>query len=107
MAIIDPNSAVELPGGFAEQHSKETTKVDDATKFLAKRQYLELYDRRREATRAAIDKLNEADLDKPSPPNFEFAPTFGAILNLVAMHGLMHAGQFVPLRRALNKPVVI
>ena len=26
---------------------------------------------------------------------------------LIATHGLMHAGQFVPVRRALGKPVVI
>jgi hypothetical protein len=34
-------------------------------------------------------------------------PTVGHIYLLIATHQLMHAGQFVPVRRALGKPVVI
>jgi hypothetical protein len=34
-------------------------------------------------------------------------PTAGHIYLLIATHGLMHAGQFVPVRRKLGKPVVI
>lgn len=107
MEMICPGATISLPSGFAEQHSKEAAQSDDASKFLSKQQYLDLYDQRRQATKAALDKLSDADLDKPSPPNFEFAPTWGALFNLVANHALMHAGQFVPVRRALNKPILI
>lgn len=107
ISMVCPDAAISLPEGFAEQHSKEMAKVDDRSKFLSKQKYLELYDQRRQATKAALDKLTDADLDKPSPPNFEFAPNWGAFFNLIANHSLMHAGQFVPIRRALNKPVVI
>ena len=35
------------------------------------------------------------------------APTVGHALNMAGGHTLMHVGQFVPLRRTLDKPVVI
>jgi hypothetical protein len=34
-------------------------------------------------------------------------PTMASMFILTATHPLMHAGQFVPVRRALGKPVVI
>ncbi len=34
----------------------------------------------------------------------EYAPTVGVVLMLLATHFLMHAGQFVPIRRKLGKP---
>ena len=37
----------------------------------------------------------------------EFVPSVGAMLNLIAWHPFMHAGQWVAVRRQLKKPVVI
>ena len=37
----------------------------------------------------------------------EYAPTVGAVLNLIGVHDLMHAGQFVPVRRMHGKPIRI
>jgi hypothetical protein len=34
----------------------------------------------------------------------QYAPTVGIVLMLLGSHGLMHAGQFVPIRRKLGKP---
>jgi hypothetical protein len=105
---ICPGAAASLPTGFAEQHSKETTGIDDPTKFLTKARYVELYDQQRRATKVALDKLPESDLDKPGPDAFKaFAPTVGAVFNLIATHPMMHAGQFATARRALGKPVLI
>jgi len=57
---------------------------------------------------AALEKTSEADLDAESPEHFrESFPTVGHIYVLIASHGMMHAGQFVPVRRALGKPIVI
>ena len=64
---VCPGKAAELPAGFAEAHSKETVGSDDASKFCTKAQYLELMDKVREATKAALDELPEQELDAPSP----------------------------------------
>jgi len=105
---IKPGAAPGLPGGFAEAHTKETTGIDDAAKFSKKQQYLDLMDKVNAASLAALDKFSEADLDQPSPENFrKMFPTMGSMFLLIATHPLMHAGQFVPVRRALGKPIVI
>lgn len=97
-----------LPAGFAEQHSKETAGSDDAAKFLTKQQYLDLLDQCHAATSAALDAYPDADLDLPPPDRFQgLCANMGGVWALVATHTMMHAGQFVPLRRALGKPVVI
>lgn len=105
---IAPGAAAKLPEGFADKHTKETIGVDDPEKFCTKQEYQDLMEKVRAASLAALDKIDAAELDKPSPEKFrEMFPTVGHIFVLIATHGLMHAGQFVPVRRALNKPVVI
>jgi hypothetical protein len=103
-----PNAAYpELPAGFAEQHGKETAMQDPPKGFLKKQQYIDLFNRVREATKATVAKLSDADLDRPSTGNMaQFAPTLGAFLVLVSNHTLMHAGQFSVVRRKLGKPVL-
>lgn len=99
---------VELPEGFAHQHGKQAAGDDDAARFLSKQQYLELFDRVRANTHAALEKLSEADLDRPSPEKYrKMFPTVGSVFTLIATHPMMHAGQFVVVRRKLGKPVVI
>lgn len=105
--MICPN-AVELPAGFAEKYTKETARSDDPTQFLTRQQYVELFDRINAATLAALDALPDADLDKPGPePLKRMCPTVGMVFVLIASHPMMHAGQFVPVRRALGKPILI
>ena len=101
-------ACAELPGGFHEQHAKETAGSDDRTKFLTKQQYLDLFDKMRRATKVALDNLNDADLDKPGPAHFaKICPTVGTVFNLAASHPLMHSGQFATVRRMLGKPILI
>jgi hypothetical protein len=96
----------EMPAGFDEQHKKETAGKD--TGFLTKAQYLDLYGKVRAATRAALAKVSDADLDKPSTGRIAgMFPKLGGVLALAANHPLMHAGQFAAVRRQLGKPVVI
>jgi hypothetical protein len=105
---VCPGAAVPLPADFVDRHSKETTGVDDPAKFLSKQQYLDLFDKQRAATKAALATLPEADLDRPSPEKYRrMFPTVGSIFGLIAGHPLMHAGQFVTVRRQLGKPVLI
>jgi hypothetical protein len=97
----------ELPAGFAEQHGKEKAAQDPPRGFATKAVYLDLFNKVRGATLAALDKLSEADLDRPTEgPMAQYAPTVGALLVLPANHDMMHAGQFTVVRRKLGKPVL-
>ena len=108
LSTVCPGAAAELPAGFIENHSKEAQGCDDAAKFCTKQQYIDLFDQTRAATLAALEALPEARLDEPAPEAFRsFCPTVGALFGLIGTHPMMHAGQFVPVRRALGKPVVI
>jgi hypothetical protein len=101
-------SAAELPEGFAAAHSMETASSDDRSRFLTKPAYLDLADRVRKATIAALERTSDADLDKPAPERMRsYAPTVGAVFGLIGTHEFMHSGQFVAVRRKLGKPVVI
>ncbi len=105
---IQPGAAAELPEGFDGKHSKETIGEDDPAKFCTKQEYLDLLDKVRDASKAALANASDDDLDGPSPEQFrERFPTVGSLYVLISTHGMMHAGQFVPVRRALGKPVVI
>ena len=61
-----------------------------------------------EATLAALDAYPESDLDKEAPEEMRsFCPTMGDVFTLIATHPLMHAGQFVIVRRQLGKPILM
>ena len=108
VGTVSPGSEIQLPEGFDEAHSKENNQSDDASQFLSKDQYLELLGKVKDSTAAALDKLTEEDLAKEGPESMrDFCPTVGAYFMLIATHPMMHAGQLVPLRRELEKPVVI
>ncbi len=98
----------ELPAGFAAAHTKETATSADPNKFGTKAQYLDLMDRVRSATLAALDAVPEEKLDQPGPEEMRsYAATVGDVFMLTGSHELMHVGQFACLRRHLNKPIVM
>jgi hypothetical protein len=97
-----------LPDGFEAQHGDAARESTDPAKFHTKQAYVELLDQARAATKQALETVTEADLDQPAPePLRKTFPTVGAVYLLIAEHPLMHAGQFVPVRRVLGKPVLI
>ncbi|MCS6850204.1 MAG: DinB family protein [Gemmataceae bacterium] len=97
----------ELPAGFTQVHDNKNAHAESSAGFLTKAQYLELFQKVREATLAAVDRLTDADLDKPNTGRLAaFAPTLGALLILVSNHTLMHLGQFTVVRRKLGKPIL-
>ncbi len=98
----------DLPDGFAESYSKETAESDDPGKFCTKDEYLQWMAAQRAATLAALDATPEDDLNKPAPESMrEYAQTIGIVFNMVGVHEMMHAAQFVAVRRKLGKPVLI
>jgi uncharacterized damage-inducible protein DinB len=103
--MIEPGTSPPLPEGFAEAH--DIKKADrDASRFKTRDEYVRLWDEQRNATKALLDRLSDADLDDDRggklPP---WAPTVAAALNMAGMHALNHSGQFVAVRRKLNKPI--
>jgi len=105
---VCPNAAAELPSGFAERYSKATASIDSPSSFDTKDAYLKLMDANKAAALKAIASVSEDRLSESGPDHFKpMFPTVGSVLLLVATHGLMHCGQFVPVRRSLGKPVLI
>lgn len=73
----------------------------------SKAEYLAQFAKVRDATIANLEKLTDADLDRPTSGAVQkYAPTLGDLMILVSNHTLMHAGQFTVLRRKLGKPVL-
>jgi hypothetical protein len=105
---IPGGKPIELPKGWAEQHSKETSQQESTKGFASKAEYLSLYQKSRANALANLAALPDADLDKSvEGPMAKIAPTVGAMFVLIGNHPMMHAGQFVVVRRKLGKPVVI
>lgn len=101
------HQAPSLPKAFEAAHGRETAGSDDRGQFASKTEYLKLAEAMKAASLAAIDATPEDALDQPGPEAMrEYAPTVGSVLLLLGSHWLMHAGQFVPIRRKLGKPAM-
>jgi hypothetical protein len=107
MEKIVPGSCPALPEGFDEFHGRDRATSDDASGYLSLAKYQELMTAQRAATKQILESIPESDLDHAGEGFPPYAPTYGAMLNMVGIHGLMHAGQFVAVRRMLGKPVTI
>lgn len=105
--MVCPGSMPALPDGFAEKHNKDTANIDDPRQFCSKAEYLKLMNEQRAGTLALLDKLSDAELEKPSPePIQKFGPTVGAVIAGQSAHWMMHAGQWVIVRRQLGKNAI-
>jgi uncharacterized damage-inducible protein DinB len=105
--LIAPGSSPALPADFEEGHGRQKFNEDDPAKFYPLARYQELWAAQRAATRAVLDRQSDADLDRTAENFPPFANTVGALLNLCGTHPLMHAGQFVAVRRKLGKPIAM
>jgi len=104
--LIRPGATAPLPDGFAEAHSKEAAHSDDPSKFLTLQEYRAIWKTQREATLKLLEELPEEDLDREEPGRFPpFAPTVGQLMFVAGTHPVLHAGQFVPVRRKLGLPI--
>jgi DinB superfamily len=96
-----PGALPALPAGFAEKYSKEMATSDDASKFSKKDELLAIHKRQRAATLAALEKLSDDKLGDST--GLDYAPTLGSLFSLLGSHWLMHAGQWVVVRRQLGR----
>lgn len=105
---IRAGAAPELPEGFEAKHSKEQKDNNNPADFLTKQEYIDLASKVHASVIACLDAFPEAKLDDPSPEHLRgMFPTLGSVFILIATHSMMHAGQLVPVRRELGKPVLI
>ncbi len=96
--------APAVPEKIVKADTKENASSDDPSLFCGKAEYLEWAAKMKAATFEAIDKIDDARLDEPGPERMrEYAPTIGSVMLILCNHWMMHAGQFVPIRRKLGK----
>jgi hypothetical protein len=102
-----PGSMPKLPAGFADRYGKGKQVTDNPADYHTKDEYLQLAKDIRAATLKALDKLSPADFDKPVegrvPP---FVKKVGDAFVTVGSHWVLHAGQWVVLRRKLRREVM-
>jgi DinB superfamily len=102
---VEPGTSPPLPEGFHEAHDVKNP-GGDPSRFKTRDEYLKLWDEQRAATKALLDRLSDTDLDDNRGGKLpQWAPTVSAALNMIGMHALNHSGQFVAVRRKLNKPI--
>ena len=91
--MVSPGVMPKLPEGFKAKYGKETAEIDDPKAFHTKAEYLKLLKEQRAGSLVALDKVNDTDLDKPSPEALRaYFPTVASIFTLQGSHRLMHAG---------------
>lgn len=102
--MVNPSQPA-LPAGFAEKYSRDNAMHDDPSKFCTKDELMAAYQTQRDAVIAALSKTNDSDWQKET--GVSYAPTVASLFTMIGGHWLMHCGQWVIVRRQLNKPVVI
>lgn len=102
-----PKSMPPLPAGFAEKYTNDTSKLDSASAFHPKSVYLSVAQQQRAATLKVLDKISDADLDKPAPEKYkEWLKSIGDLISMQGSHWMMHCGQWAVVRRKLGKKVL-
>jgi uncharacterized damage-inducible protein DinB len=100
-----PGELPELPEGFGEKYTTETSSSDNPEDFHSVDELIALYEAQRQALLKAVAGLSEDDLVKPAPENLEqIAKTVGEVCEFQALHWMMHAGQWAIIRRKLGHP---
>jgi len=92
---------VPLPPGFKERYTYDTAPSDDPKVFCTKSELVQAYKEQRAATFAALGKATDADLARQT--RIDWAPTVASLFAMQGNHALMHAGQWVIVRRQLGR----
>ncbi|HUU85585.1 MAG TPA: DinB family protein [Phycisphaerae bacterium] len=101
-------SMPDLPPGFVDNYTGETSRSDDPKLFKTKDESLALLETDRSTILTALDAMTDDELDEPVPESMHrYARTVAAVFRHVGTHELMHAGHIAAVRRKLGKPVLI
>ena len=103
-----PGAVPELPEGFAAKYAKGAGSSNNPADFLSFDELRSIGKAQSEAVVSMIESMSTEDFDKPGPKEMEgLAPNLGALCNLLGSHWMMHAGQWVVVRRQLGREIVI
>ncbi|REK06067.1 MAG: DinB family protein [Planctomycetota bacterium] len=101
---LAPGKTEPLPEGFEAAHNKETAKIDDASKFRSKDEYLKLAAGVRAQTLSLLEAMSAEDFDRPLENAMPGVKVAGDLFFFISMHWLMHSGQWAIVRRSLGRP---
>lgn len=108
MASACKGELPELPAGFSDRYSKQTAASDNADDFVPLSQLREIAAAQHEAILQIVVGMSDEDFDQPGPESMKsYAANLGALVAMMAAHWMMHAGQWVVLRRQLGREIVI
>ena len=108
MASACSDKLPALPAGFSEKYTKETASSDNASDFVPISELRKIAATQHEAILSVVDNMPEEDFDKPGPESMkDYAATLGALVSMLGSHWMMHAGQFVVVRRHLGRDIII
>lgn len=107
MELIAPGSMPPLADGFDTKYTKETAKSDNPEEFANKQELIEAFEAQRAASLKLLADMTDDQLAAASPePMQNYAPTIADVFSMQGSHWLMHAGQWVIVRRNLGKPAL-
>ncbi len=95
-----------LPEGFQTRFSQEAG-CPDATEFGDVARLMSVFEQHRNALIAAVQRAPLEQLDKPMEKPHPMFGTLGELVNFMALHTSMHAGQVTIIRRSLGRPPLI
>lgn len=98
---ILPGALPRLPEGFEAMYGKQTAALNDAGSFLKKEELLSIHRVQRAAVLKLLDEQTPEGLDRET--GVAYAPTVGEIFQMQGLHWLMHAGQWVVVRRQVGR----
>lgn len=108
MATACGGDLPSLPAGFSDRYAKTSATSDDASDFLPLSELKAIAAQQHEAILKIVAGMSNEDFDKPGPENMKsYAPNLGALVSMMGAHWMMHAGQFVVVRRQLGREIVI
>lgn len=105
MNQVTGDSMPALPEGMAEFYAEKDESKLDADGYYSKESLLAAYRAQRDATLSALAWYPAEDFNNET--GVEYAPTVASMFAMQGGHWMMHAGQWVVVRRMANKPIVI
>ena len=104
---VDSGFVTTVSSELAEKYTKESSKVDDASKFATLEELRSAIAKLADAAAAWVSEMPQEKLDAKSPDwAKDWAPTNGLLLAGIASHVQMHIGQLQVIRRRLGKPIL-
>ena len=96
----------ELPEGFQKRFSRDAG-CPEAAEFGDVAQVMAVFEQHRNALIATVQRAPHEMLDKPTEKPHPMFATLGELVNFMALHTSMHAGQITTIRRSLGRPPLI